>query len=52
MYSLYYLLKQVREEEDYSLAKVLILVTDENDNAPVFQTSHYYAGQLTLPYYQ
>ncbi|XP_022160935.1 cadherin-87A isoform X1 [Myzus persicae] len=40
--------KNVGEEEDYSLAKVLILVTDENDNAPVFQTSHYYAGVNTM----
>ncbi|XP_026808223.1 cadherin-87A [Rhopalosiphum maidis] len=36
------------EEDDYSLAKVLILVTDENDNAPVFQISHYYAGVNTM----
>lgn len=33
------------EVDDYSVAKVLILVTDENDNAPVFQANHYFAGQ-------
>ncbi|XP_025413054.1 cadherin-87A isoform X2 [Sipha flava] len=32
------------EVDDYSLAKVLILVTDENDNAPIFMANHYYAG--------
>lgn len=36
------------EVDDYSLAKVLILVTDENDNAPVFQANHYYAGQISI----
>ncbi|XP_025199596.1 cadherin-87A isoform X2 [Melanaphis sacchari] len=36
------------EEDDYSLAKVLILVTDENDNAPVFLSKHYYAGVNTM----
>ncbi|XP_050531653.1 cadherin-87A [Daktulosphaira vitifoliae] len=32
------------ELDDYSLAKVLIIVTDENDNTPIFQSNHYYAG--------
>lgn len=40
--------KNDEEDDDYSLAKILILVTDENDNAPVFQTSHYYAGVNTM----
>lgn len=31
--------------DDYSLARVLIVITDENDNAPVFQSKHYYAGK-------
>lgn len=34
------------EGDDTSLAKVLILVTDENDNAPVFLANHYYAGKM------
>jgi len=36
------------EIDDNSLAKVLILVTDENDNAPVFQMNHYYAGIMSI----
>lgn len=36
------------EIDDYSLARVLILVTDENDNMPVFQTNHYYAGLIYI----
>ncbi|XP_050430558.1 cadherin-87A [Adelges cooleyi] len=36
------------EMDDYSLARVLIVITDENDNAPVFQSKHYYAGVNTM----